>query len=345
MTNAKIGAATPRFSRRGMLGIGAAGLASLAARGLTAFSAEPGTGKQGRAAAVLARLKGPLASISIPYNADFSVDHDSLRRWTSFMCAEKVPVLFLTLGDGELDFLSEAEIEAVIRTVADEADGRALVVGGTGGWTTEQLVPFVLRLLDSGVDAMNIHLNSRIAGGDQIRRVFDAIAAKTDLPLLAYEENKNFDLALIKQLAQMPTVVGMKCHEPLYGFYDYTRSTRDDGFAVLGAGLMRQFLFGQQVGSPGYLCLMSSFAPRIALEFYAAMQQGDYPAAQRIVFEYEEPLMEIVRPLSFPQTYKSLHYIAGFYRTNLMRSPREGNTEAQLQPLRAHLKERYGIGA
>jgi 5-dehydro-4-deoxyglucarate dehydratase len=241
--------------------------------------------------------------------------------------------------------LSEAEIEAVIRTVADEADGRALVVGGTGGWTTEQLVPFVLRLLDSGVDAMNIHLNSRIAGGDQIRRVFDAIAAKTDLPLLAYEENKNFDLALIKQLAKMPTVVGMKCHEPLYGFYDYTRSTRDDGFAVLGAGLMRQFLFGQQVGSPGYLCLMSSFAPRIALEFYAAMQQGDYPAAQRIVFEYEEPLMEVVKPLSFPQTYKSLHYIAGLYRTNLMRSPREGNTEAQLEPLRAHLKERYGISA
>jgi 4-hydroxy-tetrahydrodipicolinate synthase len=331
-------------SRRRLLQIGAAGLAALAGGGSAARSA-PATGsKSGRAAEVLAKLKGPLASISIPYDEDFAVDHDSLRRWVSLMCEQRAPVLFLTLGDGELDFLSEEEIEAVIRTVTQEAAGRALVVGGTGGWTTEQLVPFVLRVQECGVDAINVHLNSRIAGGDQIRRVFDAIAAQTDLPLLAYEENKNFDLALIRDLAKRPTVVGMKCHEPLYGFYDYTRATRGDGFAVLGAGLMRQFLFGQQVGSPGYLCLIASFAPSVSLQFVAALEQGDYRAAQQIVFEHEEPLMEVVRPLSFPQTYKSIHYIAGLYRTNLMRSPRQGNTEEQLQPLRALLKARYSIG-
>ena len=46
----------------------------------------------GRAAQVLARLKGPLASISIPYNEDYSIDDASLRRWTSFMCEQHVPV-------------------------------------------------------------------------------------------------------------------------------------------------------------------------------------------------------------------------------------------------------------
>lgn len=339
------GLPAPAVSRRTLLRAGAAGLTALLSGQIGAQSAESVPPKQGRAATVLERLHGPLASISIPYSADFSVDHASLRRWTSFMCDEHVPVLFLTLGDGELDFLSEAEIEAVIRTVTAEAAGRALVVGGTGAWTTEQLVPFVLRLEDSGLDAINIHLNPRIAGADQVRRVFETIASKTEVPLLAYEEKANFDLPLIRQLAAMPTVVGMKCHEPLYGFYEFARSTRDDGFAVLGAGLMRQFLFGHQVGSPGYLCLLASFAPRLALEFYAAMQQGDFPAAQRIVFDDEEPLMEVVKPLGFPQTYKSLHYIAGHYETNLMRSPRTGNTAAQLEPLRAHLRERYGIGA
>jgi dihydrodipicolinate synthase/N-acetylneuraminate lyase len=93
------------------------------------------------------------------------------------------------------------------------------------------------------------------------------------------------------------------------------------------------------------LCLIASFAPGVSLEFVETLERGDYRTAQQIVIEHEEPLMEIVRPLSFPQTYKSLHYIAGLYRTNLMRSPREANAETQLLPLRALLKRRYGIGA
>ena len=34
---------------------------------------------------VLERLKGPMASITIPYNKDYSIDHGSLREWVDFM--------------------------------------------------------------------------------------------------------------------------------------------------------------------------------------------------------------------------------------------------------------------
>src|SRR5262245_21317610 len=58
-----------------------------------------------QAAAVLQRLKGPMASVTMPYKEDFSLDLDSLRKWVAFMCERKIPVLFMTLGDSELDVL------------------------------------------------------------------------------------------------------------------------------------------------------------------------------------------------------------------------------------------------
>jgi len=73
-----------------------------------------------------------MASITIPYNNDYSIDHGSLQAWVDFMCEKKVPVLFMTYGDSELGLLSEQEIEAVIRTVTKQARGRSLVLGGTG---------------------------------------------------------------------------------------------------------------------------------------------------------------------------------------------------------------------
>ena len=113
--------------------------------------------KSKRASEAYRRLKGPLASVTIPYSDDGSIDFESLSRWVDFVCEQQVPVLFMTLGDTELDFLTEAEIEAVIRAVVKDADGRALVCGGTGPWAPRQSIEFIRRIGDSGVDAVNLH--------------------------------------------------------------------------------------------------------------------------------------------------------------------------------------------
>ena len=103
-----------------------------------------------------------MASITIPYNNDYSIDHGSLQAWVDFMCEKKVPVLFMTYGDSELGLLSEQEIEAVIRTVTKQARGRSLVLGGTGIWWTGRQIDFINRVEDSGVDAMNVHIGNLV---------------------------------------------------------------------------------------------------------------------------------------------------------------------------------------
>ena len=115
-----------QIHRRRFLRTSLAGASLALSRGPVTSSAaeESRSAKTASEQEVLDRLHGPMASITIPYNTDYSIDHGSLRGWVDHMCEQQVPILFLTYGDSELYNLNEQEIEAVIRTVAGQARGR-----------------------------------------------------------------------------------------------------------------------------------------------------------------------------------------------------------------------------
>jgi len=325
--------ASTAIARRRFLASSLAGSALLSvSRTVRPGDAQP----RSTARKVLDRLKGPMASITIPYNKDSSIDHGSLRTWVELMCTNKVPVLFLTYGDSELYNLEPDEIAAVVKTVARTARGRSLIVGGTPKGWTGQTVEFVKRLADVGADAANVHLYS--TGNEEVYRALSLVASDTTLPLLAYESKWSTDL--VKRIAEIPRMVGMKCHAELYRYYDFIRATRDSDFAVLSAGQMKHFLFGYLVGSTAYLCPLTPGAPQIGRRFYDALVRGDIPAARQVIFDYEEPLIGLTIPLGYPQAYKSELFLAGHYATNLMRPPKKTNTLTQIAPLERFLTRR-----
>jgi dihydrodipicolinate synthase/N-acetylneuraminate lyase len=132
----------------------------------------------------------------------------------------------------------------------------------------------------------------------------------------------------------------MKCHAELYNYYDFIRDTKDDDFAVVSAGQMKHFLFGYLIGSPAYLCALTPFAPQVGVRFYEAMKKGSIEEARQMIFDYEEPLLEVTIPLEYPQCYKSALYLRGIYKTQLVRPPKKSNTPDDLSPLRQFLQER-----
>ena len=303
--------------------------------------AAPSFRRNERCRDVLLRLKGPMASITMPYNRDFSIDHGSLRAWVDFMCENKAPVLFMTHGDSELAFLSENEMEAVIRTVAAQARGRSLVLGGTGVWWTNRAIDFINRLEDSGVDAINVHMGRLTHNDDEIYNHLAEIDRRTETPLLI--SDTGFSVDLMTRVAQIPKLIGDKCHEELYRYHAFIRATREYDFSIVSAGQMKHFLFGYLIGSPAYLCPVTPFAPGIGVEFYKALEKHDFVRAREMTFKYEDPLLAITGPLGYPQCYKSLLYLKGIYKTTLVRPPRTSNTPEQLGPLREFMKQN-GLG-
>ena len=286
---------------------------------------------------VLRRLKGPMASITMPYNKDFSIDHGSLRAWVDFMCENKAPILFMTYGDSELGFLSEQEMEAVIRTVTDQARRRSLVLGGTGIWWTKRTIDFLNRLEDSGVDAMNVHLGRITRKDDEIFDHLAEIDRHTEVPLLI--SDTSYSVELMKRLAQIPKLIGDKCHEELYNYHDFIRATEPYDFAIVSAGQMKHFLFGYLIGSPAYLCPITPAAPEIGIEFHDALEKSDFTRAREMTFQYEDGLLAHTIPLGYPNAYKSLLYLKGFYKNTLVRPPRKSNTPEELGPLKKFMEE------
>jgi dihydrodipicolinate synthase/N-acetylneuraminate lyase len=295
-----------------------------------------------KAKAVYRRLHGPQAAITIPFRENFEVDYDALREWTEFMCEADPPILFFTYGDGEIDVLSEEEIAKVNLTVLQQAKGRTLVVGATGPWWTGRMVNFVKRMEDAGLEAINLHFSHRILQEAQLYSAYERIAAETTIPLLIYDSQ--LPTGAILKLATFPQVAGVKSHAGLYPFYDQVRETRESDFAVLGAGQMKQFLYGAQVGSPGYLCPIAPVAPGVSQRFYRAIRAGEWNEAGEIVFEYEEPLMKATIPLGYPQAYKAMLYLAGLYPTPYVRPPRISPSRESLADLRGFLQSKKIIG-
>ena len=282
---------------------------------------------------VFQRLRGPVVPINIPLAKDYSVDYGNLRSYVDFLCENQAPVIFFTHGSSEFKSMSEHEIEKLCRTAAEQARGRALVIGGTGKWWTGKSIDFIRRLEDSGVDGVNLHLFTKKP--EEVYAAFSEVSSRTRLPLLGYDENYSPDL--VARLSTIPRVCGLKSHDALYRYHDFIRAVKDKKFVVIGGGQMRNFLYGYLIGSQGYLCAYAPFAPAIAFRFYRALERNDLDEARQVMFEYEDPLMKVARALGWSQTIKSILQIKGLFHTNLWRPPVPSHGPEQKKQLREFL--------
>ena len=326
---------TTRLSRRGFLaGPVAATVLALQGRGRTAAAPVP-MGPDARTGVdrIYRKLRGPVVPINIPLAKDYSVDYGNLRSYVDFLCENQAPVIFFTHGSSEFRSMSEHEIEKLCRTAAEQARGRALVIGGTGKWWTGKSIDFIRRLEDSGVDGINLHLFTKKP--EEVYAAFAEVSSRTRLPLLGYDEDYSPDL--VARLSTIPGVCGLKSHDALYRYHDFIRAVKDKKFVVIGGGQMRNFLYGYLIGSQGYLCAYAPFAPAIAFRFYRALERNDLDEARQVMFEYEDPLMKVARALGWSQTIKSILQIKGLFHTNLWRPPVPSHGPEQKKQLREFL--------
>ena len=328
----------PSLSRRGFLA-GPVAATFLALQGRNRAAAAPvlrGPASETAAERIYRRLRGPVVPINIPLAKDYSVDYGNLRDYVDFLCENQAPVIFFTYGSSEFKSMSEGEIEKLCRTAAEQARGRALVIGGTGKWWTGKSIDFIRRLEDSGVDGINLHLFTNKP--EEVYAAFSEVAGQTRLPLLGYDEDYPADL--VGRLSTIPGVCGLKSHDALYRYHDFIRVVEGKRFVIIGGGQMRNFLYGYLIGSQGYLCAYAPFAPAIAFRFYHALERNDLDEARRIMFEYEDPLMKVAGALGWGRSIKSILQIKGLFHTNLWRPPVPSHGPEPKKQLRKFLADK-----
>ncbi|MFH1006568.1 MAG: dihydrodipicolinate synthase family protein [Candidatus Latescibacterota bacterium] len=301
-----------------------------------------------RAAEVLARLKGPVVPINVCVNEDGTINHDAVGAYVEWLCEEHVPILMLTYGSSEFMGLCDQEIWELTETVARVNAGRALCVASTGFWKPAQTRDFLKHADAVGVDAVKVQIHPWFPKTQSVLTgYFDLIESASDIPLLLWGHTPPpFPVEVAAELAKRPNVVGMKNDgDAFYTYYDLIRATRDDGFAVVSGGQMRNFVFGYQIGSPAYLCPIAPFRPDIALRFYGLLVEGAYDAAWQMVFRYEEPWLSWATDASarnWITVMKSAVQVQGLYPNNLPAPPNVLPEPGLLEDVRAKMVEIFG---
>ena len=291
-----------------------------------------------RAQSVVGRIKGPVVPINICFNEDATVDFEAVRRYVGWLCENGVPVLLLTSGSSEYAYLSEEEVWRLTGEIAEVNAGRSLFIAASGWWKTTTCADYLKHADEVGADAVKIQPHSGLPRDRDVQLAyFDRIQDASDIPLVLLDP----PMSAATELAQRPNIVGAKVHSHA-DYYTLTRATREEDFAVICAGQMRNMVFGHQLGSPAYLCPIAPFLPGVALEFFEQLEARSYDGALEFVFRYEEPWMAAAIEVGWLHAVKEAIRLRGLYPNNRLCPPQRATTQQQSVAVRTAVEQVFG---
>ncbi|MDT7842437.1 5-dehydro-4-deoxyglucarate dehydratase [Streptomyces justiciae] len=237
-------------------------------------------------------LSFPLTS----FREDGTLDPDGFRAHVAAQLAAAPGAVFPACGTGEFFSLDEDEYRTVVTVAVEEAAGRVPVVAGVGyGWA--QAVRFARIAEEAGADALLVLPHYLVAAPqDGLVRQLEEIAARTSLPLIAYQRGQvAFTAASLRRVAEIPGVIGLKDgHSDLDRLQRLTLAAPEGFLFFNGAATAEiQARAYATVGVPAYSSAVHAFAPEIANSFFTALRDGDGKTVERLLREFYVPLVEL----------------------------------------------------
>ena len=138
------------------------------------------------------QFQGVIPPVVTPRHADGSVDTDSLKNLTRHLLDGGVSGLFVLGSSGEVPYLSNAERELVVGTIAAEnaAAGAASVplIVGANEQTTNRVIEEARKVIDLGADALVVtSMYYAIGNAEETETHFRAIHDAVSAPIFAYD--------------------------------------------------------------------------------------------------------------------------------------------------------------
>lgn len=216
------------------------------------------------------------------------IKHDELTRLVKRVAAAGISVLLPAAGTGEFHSLSVNEVVSCVETVRRAAP-QGIVIAPIG-FGVGHAVEIGRRAADVGADALllmpPVHPYLSDAG---FHDYFQAIAAATSLPILAYKRGPVPSDGVLTELGRGGRLIGVK-----YAVNDLDAFTRfaaaNRGRLGLYCGTAERFApFFALAGATGYTSGLGNIVPKLTLAMHAALREKNYAEAMRI--------LQTVRPI------------------------------------------------
>jgi 4-hydroxy-tetrahydrodipicolinate synthase len=224
------------------------------------------------------RLSGYIPDIPTPFDENGAVDLKAFIGLCERQVRAGVSAILVGETAGEFSTLTSAELDALIRTAADVADGRALVVAGAGSNSTSDAGARSRRAERAGADAiMSVvpYYNKPMQAG--IAAHFRAIAGSTALPIILHDiparTIRELSDDTLADLAQSPQFVGLRDATGDLARPSRLRAMLRPGFRLFSADDTTALAFLAS-GGDGCVSNVSNIAPAICQAVVSNCRQG-----------------------------------------------------------------------
>jgi 4-hydroxy-tetrahydrodipicolinate synthase len=287
-------------------------------------------------------LGSVLTAMVTPFTADGEVDVDRFRDLATYLVDNGSDGLVVCGTTGESPTLSDREKLLLFAAARDAVGERASVIAGTGTYDTSHSVHLTKQAATLGVDGVLVvtpYYNKPPQRA--IVKHFEAIAAASDLPVIAYNIPGrvivNIEPITISRLAEIETIVAVKqAHDDL----DEARFIADQTRLDLYSGDDPNTLAFLDVGAVGVVSVTAHLWGMQIAEMIRLHRERDYEAARALDAEMA-PSYDLLRIQTNPIPIKAALNLAG-HTVGGHRLPMVEPSKDELAQIRSCL-ERAGL--
>lgn len=288
-------------------------------------------------------LTGPFPSLRTPFHQDGAIDFDGLRSVIDFCIDAGSRTVMLTFGDSLFTLLTDDEVAELTRVTVQHTAGRAMVIAADRQWATPKAVDFARYCRETGADVLMVLPPDwcESCTASSLVEHFAAVAAEMPVMFITCgfgERGLPFALDVMRRcLDTVDNIVALK-DDVCGAFARQVTSLVADRWAVISGGQKQNHLDLMPYGCVGYLSTFMTFAPRVARDYWCAIDRNDITAATKIVRDLDMPLFDHLLGLegSFDAGMHALSEIVG-HHGRWRRKPYHSLTDAQMDELRAVL--------
>ena len=241
----------------------------------------------------MAKFFGTGVAMVTPFNADKSVDFESLGKLVDYLTNGGVEFLVVLGTTGEAATLSTEERHKVVRYVIEKNAGKLPVVVGVGGNNTEEVL-HTLKTFDlSGVDAIlsvTPYYNKPNQRG--LYEHYKAIALESKLPIILYNVPGRTGINMtaettVKLAKEFKNIIGIKEASANLTQMTYILRDKPADFIVLSGddGLA---LPQMAIGMDGVISVAGNFLPREFSDMVRYSIAGDMAKARPLHNKFVE---------------------------------------------------------
>jgi len=231
-----------------------------------------------------------------PFRQDQSLDEATLRKLVRRQIDAGINFLVPCGTTGENPTLTREEHLRIVGITVDEAKGKVPVLGGAGGYNTQEVIELAREVEHAGADgilSVTPYYNKPTQEG--LYQHFKAIADAVHIPMIVYSvqgrTGVNIEPATLARLSRIPNIVGVKEASGNITQMANVIQQVPDTFAVL-SGDDAITLPLAALGGRGIISVASNEIPAEMTELARLCLKGDFAGARAVQRKYLA-LMEI----------------------------------------------------